>query len=79
MVASFGISFATAFVISFATVYLGKKIPTWKDKLQFASMKLQLFAYENDLELTGESYIIFIKQEENNLLADVFMPVKADK
>ncbi|MDR1905438.1 MAG: hypothetical protein LBQ27_00780 [Clostridiales bacterium] len=46
------------------------------EKLQFATNKLTLFAYENDIELTGESYIVMIKQEEKNLLADVFMPVK---
>lgn len=46
------------------------------DKLQFATQKLSLFAYENDLELTEETYIVFIKQIEESLLADVFMPVK---
>lgn len=46
------------------------------DKLQFATQKLTLFAYENDIELTGETYIIFLNQAEDNLLADVFMPVK---
>ncbi|MDR1939607.1 MAG: hypothetical protein LBQ40_02285 [Clostridiales bacterium] len=46
------------------------------EKLQFATMKLQLFAYENDVELTGETYMVLIKQEEKCLLADVFMPVK---
>lgn len=46
------------------------------DKMQFATQKLTLFAYENDLELTGETYIVFIKQTEESLLADVFMPVK---
>ncbi|MDR3216687.1 MAG: hypothetical protein LBT55_04650 [Clostridiaceae bacterium] len=46
------------------------------EKFQFAVNKLTLFAYENDVELTGETYSVLIKQEEKSLLADVFMPVK---
>lgn len=46
------------------------------EKLQFATSKLTLFAYENDLELTGETYIVLMEQHENNLLGDVFMPLK---
>lgn len=46
------------------------------EKLQFATSKLTLFAYENDLELTGETYIVLMEQHENKLLADVFMPLK---
>ena len=46
------------------------------EKFQFATNKLTLFAYENDLELTGETYMIFVNQTEDNLMADVFMPVK---
>jgi hypothetical protein len=49
------------------------------EKLQFATMKVQLFAYENDIELTGETYMVLIKQEDKNLLADVFMPVKTEE
>ncbi len=48
------------------------------EKLQFATNKLTLFAYENDLELTGETYIVLLEQQENKLLADVFMPQKTD-
>jgi hypothetical protein len=47
------------------------------EKLQFATMKMQVFAYENDIELTGETYMILIEQKENKLLADVFMPIKS--
>ncbi|MDR3293729.1 MAG: hypothetical protein LBT20_06500 [Clostridiales bacterium] len=46
------------------------------EKLQFATNKLTLFAYENDLELTGETYMVFVKEEGSKLLADVFMPLK---
>ncbi|HEY8361617.1 MAG TPA: hypothetical protein VIK77_01880 [Tissierellaceae bacterium] len=49
------------------------------DKLQFAISKLTLYAYENDIELTGETYIIFVNQEGNKILADVFMPAKEVK
>ena len=48
------------------------------EKLQFATQKLTLFAYENDFELTGETYIILMEQSSSNLLADVFMPIKTD-
>jgi hypothetical protein len=47
------------------------------DKLQFATQKLTLYAYENDIELTGETYIIILEKEDSNILADVFMPVKS--
>lgn len=46
------------------------------DKMQFATNKLTLFAYENDIELTGETYIIIVKQENEIIMADIFMPVK---
>lgn len=48
------------------------------EKLQFATNKLTLFAYENDLELTGETYIVLLEQQEDKLLADVFMPLKVN-
>ena len=46
------------------------------EKIQFATMKLQVYAYENDLEPTGETYMVIIDQQENKALIDVFMPVK---
>ena len=49
------------------------------ENMQYATQKLTLFAYENDLELTGETYIVFLHQAENKMLADVFMPLKQDK
>ena len=48
------------------------------EKIQFATQKLTLFAYENDLELTGETYTVVLHNEDNNVLADVFMPIKQD-
>jgi hypothetical protein len=46
------------------------------EKLQFAMQKLSLYAYENDLELTGDTYVIIAKQTADFLNADVFMSVK---
>ena len=49
-----------------------------QDNLQYAISKITLFAYENDITLTGESYIVLIENKDNILLADVFMPIKKD-
>ncbi|MDD6069923.1 MAG: hypothetical protein PUC12_03810 [Clostridiales bacterium] len=51
-----------------------------EEKLKFAYDKINLEAFENDIELTGESYTIFVDQnvEEGTIVADVFMP-KADE
>ncbi|MDR3022102.1 MAG: hypothetical protein LBU60_05480 [Clostridiales bacterium] len=46
-----------------------------KDRFQFASMELQLYAYKNDVLLTGEMYTVLIEDKEI-MIADVFMPVK---
>lgn len=47
-----------------------------EDKLKFAYDKINLEAFENDIELTGESYTVFVEQneEEGTIVADVFMP-----
>lgn len=46
------------------------------EKLAFAYDKIKLDAFENDIELTGESYTVFVDQneEEGTIVADVFMP-----
>jgi len=46
------------------------------DKLKFAYDKLNLEAFENDIQLKGDSYTIFVDRnvEENTIIADVFMP-----
>lgn len=48
----------------------------FEDKLKFAYDKINLEAFENDIELTGESYTVFVEQneEEGTIVADVFMP-----
>ena len=32
-----------------------------------------MHAFENDIKLKGDSYTVFVKQEEENIVADVFM------
>ena len=49
-----------------------------QDNLQYAISKITLFAYENDIKLTNESYIVLIENKDNILLADVFMPIKKE-
>ena len=47
-----------------------------EENLQFAYSKLQLHAFENDIKLQGDSYTVFVdKKEDNNMVADVFMPI----
>jgi len=47
-----------------------------EEKLKFAYDKLNLEAFENDIQLKGDSYTIFVdrNEEENTIIADVFMP-----
>ena len=49
-----------------------------QDNLQYAISKITLFAYENDIKLTGESYIVLIENKDNVILGDVFMPIKKE-
>ncbi|WP_195428712.1 hypothetical protein [Clostridium sp. D46t1_190503_E9] len=44
-----------------------------EENLQFAYQKLGVYAFENDIRLKGDSYTVFVKQEEENIVADVFM------
>lgn len=44
-----------------------------EENLQFAYQKLGVYAFENAIKLKGDSYTIFVKQEEENIVADVFM------
>jgi hypothetical protein len=49
-----------------------------EDKMQFAYNKLNLMGYEEEIELTGESYTVFVDNDEENdtITADIFMPKK---
>lgn len=52
-----------------------------EEKLKFAYDKINLEAFENDIELTGENYTVFVDQneEEGTIVADVFMPKAKDE
>ena len=49
-----------------------------EDKLKFAYDKLGVYAFENDIELEGCNYTIYVdrNEEDETMVADVFMPVK---
>ena len=44
-----------------------------QENLQFAYQKLGVHAFENDMQLKGDSYTIFVKEEGENIVADIFM------
>ena len=43
---------------------------------QLATSKLQIMAFENDIKLTGDSYTIYVNQDEDEGVIDVFMETK---
>ena len=43
---------------------------------QLASYKLQVHAFENEQKLTGTSYTIYVNQDEDDAVVDVFMETK---
>ncbi|MGN0707042.1 MAG: hypothetical protein ACI4JC_03495 [Faecalibacterium sp.] len=47
------------------------------DKSQFASQKLQIQAFEQDVKLSGNVYTIYVKQDDEDSIVDVFMETKA--
>lgn len=49
-----------------------------EEKLKFAYDKLGVYAFENDIELEGCNYTIYVdrNEEDETMVADVFMPVK---
>jgi effector-binding domain-containing protein len=47
-----------------------------EQKLKFAYDKINLTAYEEGIELLGNSYTVFINQQDDILTADVFMEKK---
>ena len=44
--------------------------------LQLASSKLEVMAFENDIKLTGDTYTIYVNQDEDDGVIDVFMETK---
>ena len=43
---------------------------------QLAASKLQIVAFENELTLTGTTYTIFVNQDDDEAVVDVFMETK---
>ena len=43
---------------------------------QLAASKLQIIAFENELSLTGTTYTIFVNQDDDEAVVDVFMETK---
>lgn len=46
-----------------------------EENLQFGYSKLQLYAFENNIKLKGDSYTIYVDNKEGNLVSDIFMEV----
>ena len=44
-----------------------------EENLKFAYDKMHVYSFENDIKLKGDSYTVLVKQEEENIVADVFM------
>ena len=43
---------------------------------QLASAKLQIHAFENDIKLDGDTYTIYVNQDDDEAVVDVFMETK---
>ena len=46
------------------------------DHNQLATAKLQIMAFENDIKLTGNNYTIYVNQDDDDAVIDVFMETK---
>ena len=46
------------------------------DHSALAGQKLNIYAYEHEIELTGNVYTIFVNQDEDEGIVDVFMETK---
>jgi hypothetical protein len=47
-----------------------------EENLQYAYSKLNLYAFEKDIKLKGDSYTVFVNKDEDNIVADVFMELQ---
>lgn len=50
-----------------------------KENLQYAYSKLELYAFENDIKLKGDTYTVFVDNKDYKLVADVFMEVQKEE
>ena len=46
------------------------------DHSSLASQKLDIYAFENEIELNGNVYTIFVNQDDDDAIVDVFMETK---
>lgn len=49
------------------------------EKLKFAYDKINVAAFEDNIELSNENYTIFVDQQEDDLVADVFVERKSNE
>jgi hypothetical protein len=50
-----------------------------EENIQFAYLKLQLYAFENDIKLKGNSYTVFVENKDGKMVADVFMEIQKEE
>ena len=49
-----------------------------EEKLKFAYDKINVTAFEEDIELADENYTIFVDQQDDDIIADIFVEKKSD-
>ena len=47
-----------------------------EENLQFAYSKLGVFAFENNIKLKGDTYTVFVNNNEEGIVADIFMELE---
>ncbi|WP_026515086.1 hypothetical protein [Butyrivibrio sp. LB2008] len=47
--------------------------------IKYAYDKLGVYAFENEIELEGASYTVFVNRDEEVISADIFMPIKTEE
>ncbi|MBE6050417.1 MAG: hypothetical protein E7214_07095 [Clostridium sp.] len=47
-----------------------------EDNLQYAYQKLGVYAFENDIDVKNECYTVFVKKEDENIVADIFVQIE---
>ena len=47
-----------------------------ESKIKLAYDKIRVYAYEHDIELTGNSYTVFVDRVDDTVIADIFMEKK---
>ena len=50
-----------------------------EEKLKIAYDKINVLAFEEEIELSNENYTIFVNQQDDELVADIFVEKKSDE